>query len=127
MCSFLVCEKEPAFPLTDQMLIPLHRYTICDDGRRQAGTYFSAQARNKRTTQRTHKRDGQNVTNFMFAKAGGRKRMYVLIRNRNPDMADMAMADMTRVIHLTTNFVPTAGWSVRPCLSFFCRLSPTPR
>ena len=47
-------------------------YTICDDGRRQAGAYFSAQARNKRTTQRTQKRDGQKVTNFICAKAGGR-------------------------------------------------------
>ena len=34
-------------------------YKICDDGRRQAGAYLFVQARNKHTTQRTQKRDGQ--------------------------------------------------------------------
>ncbi len=94
-------------------------YTICDDGRREADAYFLhryvTNARHKEHKNATAKK----VTNLMFAKAGGRKQMYVLIRNRNPNMADMAMADMARVLNWTTNFVPTAGWSVRPCLSIF--------
>ena len=34
-------------------------------------------------------------------------------------MADMAMAELARVINGTTKIVPTAGWSVRQCLPFF--------
>jgi hypothetical protein len=79
MC-FLFCftEKRARIsPYRPEDYLASSEYTNCDDGRRQAGAYFSAQARNKRTTQRTQKRDGQNVTNFMFAKAGGRtKRMF---------------------------------------------------
>ena len=93
-------KKSLHFHLTDQKdYLAASGYQICDDGRRQAGAYFSAQARNKRTTQITQKRDGQKVTNFIFAKAGGRTKCMILSRNRNPDMADMAMADMARVIN----------------------------
>ena len=68
-------KKEPAFPLyRPKDYLAASGYTICDDGRRQAGADFSAQARNKRTAQITQKRDGQNVTNFMFAKTGGRNK-----------------------------------------------------
>ena len=74
MCvPFWIATKEPAFPLyKPKDYLAASGYAICDDARRQAGAYFSAQAHNTRTTQRTHKRDGHKVTKFIFAKAGGR-------------------------------------------------------
>ena len=78
MLFFCVLRKEPEFPFfyKPEDYLAASEYTICDDGRRPAGAYFSAQARNKHKSQTTHATTTMSH-NFIFAKAGGRKTMYV--------------------------------------------------
>ena len=93
-------EQEPAFPLTDQRIISLHRGAqfVTTAGVRPA-PIFSAQARNTRTTQRKQKTRRPQSHKFHVCEGRRSHKMHVLIRNRNPDMADMAMADMAGVIN----------------------------
>ena len=70
---FLFAKKELAFPFTDQRIISLHRGTqfVTTAGVRPAPIVLHRHVTNARHKEHK-KRDGQKVTNFIFAKAGGR-------------------------------------------------------
>ena len=103
-------KKEPAFPFTDQRIISLDRGTqfVTTAGVRPTPIFVHKHVTNER--HKEHKKTRRpKVTNFMFPKAGGRNKLYVLIQNRNPDLADMAMADMARVLILNNELCADPG------------------